>query len=634
MSLYFVLFIVSLPAVIFILAAIFLVDFSKNIFFDGLLFLVLLVLISPIVYVNMKTRGKDPITKNEIIKKFLDKTRSINIIGGMLVWPVVLIYFYVKSIKYVAFNGIENLTFPVYIIAASFIGVISYLFLSIEDTFCDLVPEYKKRSIAWSYLRRILIAPFIAIIGFYLINYLPNKPEELKNINDHFVFVFSFFAGVFTKSIEEWIYAWVQKLLPGDKLKEFESRDQYDVDESDLVKKLRLDEDLVYILYNERIRTIEDLASCDPEELSKRINAHILDSDEENQRKDLKYSKRQIQACIEKAQKYMGIDESELVTILKMDKDFAFKLYNWANIRTIKELNTSNEQLIRNILIDWNEKVDDETTKEIENYIEAAKEYVDIDGSELVTILDMDKGLAFKISHFANIKTIRDLSNKEWKDVYKKLDDYNVKVDENKIKRCIEAAKNTLSANFNARAPPVADFDADTKIGVEPLKVQFTDKSTGATSWQWDFGDQTGASTEQNPAHEFSKAGSYDVFLKVSNGEGHSTPKSMQITVTQASPVIQTPPVTQAPPVTPAQLIADFDVNKTSDSELLKFQFTDKSTGAASWQWNFGDHTEISKEQNPSHEFLKAGDYDVVLTVNDNKSKIDEKRKTITVTSP
>jgi H+/Cl- antiporter ClcA len=99
----------------------------------------------------------------------------------MLVWPVVLIYFYVKSIKYVAFNGIENLTFPVYIIAASFIGVLSYLFLSIEDTFCDLVPEYKKRSIAWSYLRRILIAPFIAIIGFYLINYLPNKPEELKN---------------------------------------------------------------------------------------------------------------------------------------------------------------------------------------------------------------------------------------------------------------------------------------------------------------------------------------------------------------------------------------------------------------------------------------------------------------------
>ena len=430
MSLSFVLFIISLPAVIFILATIFLVDFSKNIFFDGLLFLVLLILIYPTVHVIINTKGKYIKTKNEIVKKFLNQTRSINIICGMLVWPVVLIYFYVKNIRYVAFNGIENLTFPVYIITASFIGVLSYLLLSVEDTFCDLVPEYKKRSIAWSYLRRILIAPFIAIIGFYLINYLPNKPDELKNINDHFIFVFSFFAGVFTKSIEEWIYAWVQKLLPGDKLKEFESRDQYNVDKSDLVKKLGLDEDLVYILYHLRIRTVEDLASCDPEELFKRVNAHILDSD---QGKGLKYSKQQIQACIKKAQQYMGIDESELVTILKMDKDFAFKLYNWANIRTIKELSTSYKPFICNKLKDWNEKVDNDTTKEIEKYIEAAKEYMDIDGSELVTILEMDKDLAFKIFHFANIRTIKELSNKELKDVYRKLDDSNVKVDENQI---------------------------------------------------------------------------------------------------------------------------------------------------------------------------------------------------------
>jgi hypothetical protein len=242
MSLYFVLFTLSLPAVILILATIFFVDFSKNIFFDGLLFLALIVLISPIVSVIMNTRGKDIKTRNEIVIKLLDKTRSINIIGVMLIWPVVLIYFYVKNIKYIAFNGIENLTFPVYIITASFIGVLSYLLLSIEDTFCHLIPEYQKKSIAWSYLRRMLIAPFIAIIGYYLLYFIQNRPEGLKDINDRFVFIFSFFAGIFTKSIEEWIYAWVQKLLPGDKLKEFQSRDQYDVDNSDLglvTKQLR-----------------------------------------------------------------------------------------------------------------------------------------------------------------------------------------------------------------------------------------------------------------------------------------------------------------------------------------------------------------------------------------------------------
>ncbi len=39
------------------------------------------------------------------------------------------------------------------------------------------------------------------------------------------------------------------------------------------------------------------------------------------------------------------------------------------------------------------------------------------------------------------------------KDVYRKLDDSNVKVDENKLKKYIEAAKNAHSANFNANAP-------------------------------------------------------------------------------------------------------------------------------------------------------------------------------------
>ncbi len=68
------------------------------------------------------------------------------------------------------------------------------------------------------------------------------------------------------------------------------------------------------------------------------------------------------------------------------------------------------------------------------------------------------------------------------------------------------------------------------------MKVQFTDKSTGAASWQWDFGDQTETSTEQNPSHEFSKAGSYDVVLTVSDGKGNSATKHMQITVIPPKP--------------------------------------------------------------------------------------------------
>lgn len=51
--------------------------------------------------------------------------------------------------------------------------------------------------------------------------------------------------------------------------------------------------------------------------------------------------------------------------------------------------------------------------------------------------------------------------------------------------------------------------------------VQFTDTSTGATSWQWNFGDGQN-STVQSPTHEFAAAGAYTVTLKVNGSGGQS----------------------------------------------------------------------------------------------------------------
>jgi PKD repeat protein len=59
--------------------------------------------------------------------------------------------------------------------------------------------------------------------------------------------------------------------------------------------------------------------------------------------------------------------------------------------------------------------------------------------------------------------------------------------------------------------------------------VQFTDASTGATSWQWTFGDgQT--STVRNPLHTYSLRGTYTVVLRVTGASG-SAQTSHQITV-------------------------------------------------------------------------------------------------------
>ena len=48
--------------------------------------------------------------------------------------------------------------------------------------------------------------------------------------------------------------------------------------------------------------------------------------------------------------------------------------------------------------------------------------------------------------------------------------------------------------------------------------ILFTDVSSAATSWQWDFGDGT-VSGEQNPTHSYAEEGDYTVVLIASNGQ-------------------------------------------------------------------------------------------------------------------
>lgn len=70
---------------------------------------------------------------------------------------------------------------------------------------------------------------------------------------------------------------------------------------------------------------------------------------------------------------------------------------------------------------------------------------------------------------------------------------------------------------------PKAAFSAAPRSGKAPLKVQFTDKSTGTpTSWKWSFGDGK-YSTAKSPEHTYSKAGKYNVALTVKNAKGSST---------------------------------------------------------------------------------------------------------------
>ena len=60
--------------------------------------------------------------------------------------------------------------------------------------------------------------------------------------------------------------------------------------------------------------------------------------------------------------------------------------------------------------------------------------------------------------------------------------------------------------------PPVANFVAAPTNGFGPLTVYFTNRSTLATNYSWDFGDGD-ISTAFNPANTYSNAGAYTIKL-------------------------------------------------------------------------------------------------------------------------
>lgn len=86
-----------------------------------------------------------------------------------------------------------------------------------------------------------------------------------------------------------------------------------------------------------------------------------------------------------------------------------------------------------------------------------------------------------------------------------------------------EIKTNYITVKNPTASAPVAAFTASPTSGSSPLKVQFTDQSSnGPTSWKWDFGDKS-SSTDRNPVHTYSTAGTYTAKLTASNTAGSST---------------------------------------------------------------------------------------------------------------
>jgi PKD repeat protein len=119
---------------------------------------------------------------------------------------------------------------------------------------------------------------------------------------------------------------------------------------------------------------------------------------------------------------------------------------------------------------------------------------------------------------------------------------------------------------------PVVSFSADVKSGTVPFTVRFTDTSSYTpTSWEWSFGDGS-SSTQENPVHTYTTAGSYSVTHTATNAGGsRTTTASSYITassVTTVPTTVATISTTATTPMTtaaPAATVAG-DVTTTADS--------------------------------------------------------------------
>ncbi len=84
--------------------------------------------------------------------------------------------------------------------------------------------------------------------------------------------------------------------------------------------------------------------------------------------------------------------------------------------------------------------------------------------------------------------------------------------------------------------PPTAEISAANSAEVEE-SIQFSSDGSSAgdadiTDYNWDFGDES-SSTEQNPVHTYTKAGTYTVTLSLTDARGKTAEKAMNVSVTE-----------------------------------------------------------------------------------------------------
>ena len=173
-----------------------------------------------------------------------------------------------------------------------------------------------------------------------------------------------------------------------------------------------------------------------------------------------------------------------------------------------------------------------------------------------------------------------------------------------------------LVTGFNSckKCPdPVANFyvDESTKYGLDGSVTGVTvvchNNSTDAGSYVWDFGDGTVLYSE-NPSHTYTSNGSYTITLNAQSNCGDA--KAQETKIIDVWKINDnnggggndggTLPT------------ANFSFTGSNQYAPAVIYFTNNSSNANSYQWDFGDGS-TSTSTNPSHTYSSPGTYTVTL---------------------
>ncbi len=148
----------------------------------------------------------------------------------------------------------------------------------------------------------------------------------------------------------------------------------------------------------------------------------------------------------------------------------------------------------------------------------------------------------------------------------------------------------------------MADFDLPENIGCTPFEAVLENSSVNGAEYHWDFGDGNDSVTfNNNPfPYKFTNSGfsdisEYPVTMKAISNEGC---ESEMVKTVKVYPDIN----------------ADFQVSDLQGCQPLTVDFTDVSSGAYHYEWDFGDGSS-SAESSPSHTYTNTGSTDSIFRV-------------------